>query len=287
MDPDAVAALIDVLTARISDLEVQTNILCEFHTLQECDKQGSLFPALLGSKAKAVRKHYAGSTKQHVLVSFDRGSDRLDPWAFDLYARFLNGEFLEVTTLVVRKMILALEAVTSDADDRPHWCDVHSGEFSPHTYVRNEIVSRIVTFLFPEVVAFDGLLRKFVLSFDEATDVREICFITEHILEFLGEHVEGDALDIFEIAPEVARVANMLLAGDFVRGEEEDEFWDEVAFLMQFRSSSSRRRLREDLESMLKAVCGVALAFGRTRLKKLLRIVAQQDSSQDSVHGCP
>ncbi|GAQ89984.1 hypothetical protein KFL_005860030 [Klebsormidium nitens] len=256
MDPDAVASLLDVLTARISELEVQTRILCEFHTLQECQKQGCLFPQLLGSKAKAVRKHYAGSTKQHVLVSFDHGGVGLDPWAFDLYVRFLNGEFLEVTTMAVRNMILALEAMTSDAGDRPHWYDVHSGEFSPHTYVRNEIVSRIVTFPFPEVVAFDGLLRKFVLSFDEATDVREICFMIEHILEFLGERVEEDALDIFEIAPEVARVANMLLAGDFVRGEEEDQIWDEVAFQMRFRSSSSRRRLREEIESVLKADCG-------------------------------
>ncbi|GAQ89722.1 hypothetical protein KFL_005560010 [Klebsormidium nitens] len=228
MEPDATATLIDELMARISDLEVQANTLSEFHTLTECSKLGTLLPKLIGSRANAVRKHYAGSTERHVLVSFDHGRDGLDPWAYGLYARFLRGEFPEVTNTVVRNVILAVEEVTPYGADRPHWCDVHSGELSPHTYVRNEIVSRIMMFLFPEVGAFDGLLRKFVLSFDEPTDVREVCNVTERILEFLGEHVEENVLDIYAVSPEVARIADVLLAGDFVRGEEEDQFWDEI-----------------------------------------------------------
>lgn len=280
MDPSAMAVLIDVLMVRLADLELQTKTLRDFHTFQECRKSGPVFAQLLGSKAKSIQKHYAGSLRQHVLVSFDRGSDRLDLWAFDLYDRFLHGEFTEVTTPVIRGMILALETVTYEEEERPHWRDVHSGVFSPHTYVRDEIVSRIVTLVFPQVVAFDALLRKFVLSFDEPTDVRKVCQVTANILEFLGERVEENSLEIYELSPELARISDVLLAGDFVRDEEEEQFWYEVAYLFQSRCLGNCQRLKRELEEVLRAECGVAMAFGLTRLKKLWRIITYQDSTE-------
>ena len=276
------AALIDVLMVRLTDLEVQTKTLTDFHRFAECRKQGVVFPPLLGSSAKAIRKHFSGTSKKHVLVSFDGNGH----WACKVYSRYLGGEFVEVTTPTVRSMILALEAMTPPEEERPHWCDLHSGDFSPHTYVQDEIVSRTMSFVFPEVAAFDALLRKFVLSFEESTDVREICKVIARVLDFLGERVKDIEIDIFEIPPELARISSALLAGDFVRGKEEFQYWYEVAFLFQTRCRSRSLKLKAEVKDVLREDCGVATAFGPVRLKKLSTILGSHESSQDAVHGC-